>query len=284
MVAISQMVSMVPEGLPVAMTIALAVGMQRMAGARRDHPPPVGGRDAGLDHRDLQRQDRHADAQRDDGRGAVAARTGARSSVDGVGYAPEGALVEGGRTPLPTPPTPALHALLQAAVLCNDAQLLPPEDERDGWRCWATRPKARCWCWRARPASTSARCGSDAPREAELPFDADTKLMATRHRMRRAHRAASGSRARPRPCCACARPTASAALQARARRGRGAWPRRRCACWPSPWWTTTRSTRPPASTRWPAARACSAWSARSTRRARRSRPRSPSAAPPASGR
>ncbi|MDP3083776.1 MAG: HAD-IC family P-type ATPase [Rubrivivax sp.] len=32
MVAISQMLSMVPEGLPVAMTIALAVGMQRMAG------------------------------------------------------------------------------------------------------------------------------------------------------------------------------------------------------------------------------------------------------------
>src|SRR4030095_2156951 len=31
MVALSQMVSLVPEGLPVAMTIALAVGMQRMA-------------------------------------------------------------------------------------------------------------------------------------------------------------------------------------------------------------------------------------------------------------
>jgi magnesium-transporting ATPase (P-type) len=31
MVAISQMVSMVPEGLPVAVTIALSVGMQRMA-------------------------------------------------------------------------------------------------------------------------------------------------------------------------------------------------------------------------------------------------------------
>jgi len=31
MVAISQRVSMVPEGLPVAMTVALAVGMQRMA-------------------------------------------------------------------------------------------------------------------------------------------------------------------------------------------------------------------------------------------------------------
>lgn len=31
MIAISQMVSLVPEGLPVAMTIALAVGVQRMA-------------------------------------------------------------------------------------------------------------------------------------------------------------------------------------------------------------------------------------------------------------
>jgi len=31
MVAISQVVSLVPEGLPVALTIALAVGVQRMA-------------------------------------------------------------------------------------------------------------------------------------------------------------------------------------------------------------------------------------------------------------
>ena len=34
MVAISQLVSMVPEGLPVAVTIGLAVGMQRMAARR----------------------------------------------------------------------------------------------------------------------------------------------------------------------------------------------------------------------------------------------------------
>ena len=83
MVAISQMVSMVPEGLPVAMTIALAVGMQRMAergaivrrlGCRRD---------ARLDLGDLQRQDRHADAQRDDRH----ARCGcpAASMIDGAG-------------------------------------------------------------------------------------------------------------------------------------------------------------------------------------------------------
>ncbi len=31
MVAVSQLVSVVPEGLPVAMTVGLAAGMQRMA-------------------------------------------------------------------------------------------------------------------------------------------------------------------------------------------------------------------------------------------------------------
>jgi hypothetical protein len=108
------MVSMVPEGLPVAMTIALAVGMQRMADARRDHPPAVGGGDAGLHHRDLQRQDRHAHAQRDDRRGAVAAggRQMAAADVHRGGrhrLRPEGGFTEGGQ-PLAAD-RPALQAI-----------------------------------------------------------------------------------------------------------------------------------------------------------------------------
>ena len=42
------------------MTITLAIGVQRDGGAPRDHPPPAGGRDAGLGDHDLLRQDRHA--------------------------------------------------------------------------------------------------------------------------------------------------------------------------------------------------------------------------------
>ena len=102
---------------------------------RRDHPPAVRRRDAGLDHRDLQRQDRHADAQRDDGDGTVAARRGdagsrastfPASATGRKGSCPRrGARVDAR--------APALASLLEAAVLCNDAQLLPPEDERNGW-------------------------------------------------------------------------------------------------------------------------------------------------------
>ena len=61
MVAISQMVSMVPEGLPVAMTIALAVGMQRMAGAARSSAGLLAVETLGSTTCHLLRQDRHAD-------------------------------------------------------------------------------------------------------------------------------------------------------------------------------------------------------------------------------
>ena len=44
-------VSMIPEGLPALITITLAIGVQRMARPQRHHPPPAGGRDAGLRRR-----------------------------------------------------------------------------------------------------------------------------------------------------------------------------------------------------------------------------------------
>jgi Ca2+-transporting ATPase len=65
MLGISLVVGMIPEGLPVAMTIALAVGVQRMAPPGRR--PALGSRrDAWLNHGHLQRQDRNAHAKRDD--------------------------------------------------------------------------------------------------------------------------------------------------------------------------------------------------------------------------
>ena len=50
-----------PKGCPAVVTIALALGVQRMAARQRAGAPAAGGRDAGLRDGDLHRQDRHAD-------------------------------------------------------------------------------------------------------------------------------------------------------------------------------------------------------------------------------
>jgi magnesium-transporting ATPase (P-type) len=130
MVAISQMVSMVPEGLPVAMTIALAVGMQRMAGRgaiiRRLSAVET------LGSTTVICSDKIGTLTRNEMTVSVLWLPGGRAvAVSGVGYSPEGALTEAGAAI--DPGDAAVHALLQAVVLCNDAELVPPRDGVTQW-------------------------------------------------------------------------------------------------------------------------------------------------------
>ena len=172
MVAISQMVSMVPEGLPVAMTIALAVGMQRMA-ERGAIVRRLGAVET-LGSTSVVCSDKTGTLTRNEmTASALWLPGGIEVSVQGSGYAPHGAL-----SAMP----PGLTPLLRAAVLCNDAQLLPPEDERTAWRVLGDPTEGALKVLALKAGLDPAALERAAPREAEWPFDADTKLMATRHR------------------------------------------------------------------------------------------------------
>jgi Ca2+-transporting ATPase len=183
MVAISQMVSMVPEGLPVAMTIALAVGMQRMAerGAIIRRLSAV----ETLGSTTVICSDKTGTLTRNEMTAVCLWLPGGRQiAVGGTGYAPHGALTEGGvRLADIDPP---VRDLLTAAALCNDAELLPPDGERAGWSVLGdpTEGALLVLAGKGGLALDALRC--EAPREAELPFDSGTKLMATRHRMAQA--------------------------------------------------------------------------------------------------
>jgi len=180
MVAISQMVSMVPEGLPVAMTIALAVGMQRMAdrGAIIRRLSAV----ETLGSTTVICSDKTGTLTRNEMTAVSLWLPGGREiGVGGIGYVPQGALAEG-ETPADAA-DPALRDLLWAAALCNDAQLLPPEDERAGWTVLGDPTEGALLVLARKAGLTIEALRRDAPRDAELPFDSDTKLMATRHRM-----------------------------------------------------------------------------------------------------
>ena len=73
---ISLAVAAVPEGLPCGGHDRAGHRGPADGQAQGDHPPPAGGRDARQHHRGRLRQDRHADAQRDDRAGAVDAGAG----------------------------------------------------------------------------------------------------------------------------------------------------------------------------------------------------------------
>ncbi|BAL95532.1 cation-translocating P-type ATPase [Rubrivivax gelatinosus] len=177
MVAISQMVSVVPEGLPVAVTIALAVGMQRMAsrGAVIRRLSAV----ETLGSTTVICSDKTGTLTRNEmtvtrlwwPEGAA----GLRADVAGSGYAPEGAISRDGAPAA----GPALTALAEAAALCNDATLRQAADGR--WSV-AGDPTEGALCTLAAKAGVDvAEVRAAAPRLAELPFDADRQLMATLH-------------------------------------------------------------------------------------------------------
>jgi P-type Ca2+ transporter type 2C len=185
MVAIGQMVSMVPEGLPVAMTIALAVGMQRMAarGAiirRLSAVETLGSTTVICSDKTgtLTRNEMTAVALWLPGPGS-----GRELTVDGTGYVPQGAVREAGGDVASS--DRALRELLLAAALCNDAELKgpgTPGGPADAWSVLGDPTEGALLVLARKAGLDVAAERQERPRVDELPFDSDVKLMATAHR------------------------------------------------------------------------------------------------------
>ncbi|MEV1146989.1 HAD-IC family P-type ATPase, partial [Micromonospora sp. NPDC049799] len=176
--AVSLVVAAVPESLPAVVTLALALGARRMARARaiprRLHAVET------LGSVTVIASDKTGTLT--EGRMAVQAAVtggGSRYAVTGTGYAPHGAVHHGGeRVDVPDD----LRRLARAGLLCNDATLAPPTDERPEWTAVGDPLEAAL-------VAFAARCGLDPentraawPRIAEHPFDADLRRMTTVHR------------------------------------------------------------------------------------------------------
>jgi Ca2+-transporting ATPase len=176
MVAISQMVSMVPEGLPVAMTIALAVGMQRMArrGAIVRRLAAV----ETLGSTSIICSDKTGTLTKNEMTVTVLVMPdGRRIEATGAGYSPDGRLVQDGREL----DDPALRRLLEACVLCNDSQLVPPDVADGRWRALGDPTEAALLTVALKGCMEPEALRRQHPRHAEIPFDSATKMMATQH-------------------------------------------------------------------------------------------------------
>ncbi|HEX6240306.1 MAG TPA: HAD-IC family P-type ATPase, partial [Polyangiales bacterium] len=179
MVAISQVVGLIPEGLPVAMTIALALGVTRMAkrGAIVRRLSAV----ETLGSTTVIASDKTGTLTRNEMTVTQLFLGSDRTlTVEGIGLALTGVLREPGKQAGVDASDQELEALLQVSVLCNDANL-----EVTGA---GQAPRALGDPTEVALVVLARKAGLDVdalrrrlPRAAEVPFDSDKKWMATQH-------------------------------------------------------------------------------------------------------
>jgi Ca2+-transporting ATPase len=170
--AISLVVAAVPESLPAVVTLSLALGARRMAArralVRRLHAVETLGSVTVL----------ATDKTGTLTEGRMVARRlwtpDAEAALTGTGYDPYGEIQSDA-------PPGTFHALLTAAALCNDAQLV--RGDGGEWRALGDPTEAALLAAAAKAGLDHGELNRRLPRVAERPFDSVRKRMTTVHRL-----------------------------------------------------------------------------------------------------
>ncbi len=173
--AVSLAVAAIPEGLPAVVTITLALGLQRMA--KREalirKLPAV----EALGSTTVICSDKTGTLTLGEMNVRTVFADGTYFDVEGVGFSPEGQLLLDGNVTAPSD-NPAVEKLHVAAVLNNDARLVPSEA---GWKAQGDGTEAALLALAMRGGFAPEAVTRALPRIAEIPFTSERKMMATVH-------------------------------------------------------------------------------------------------------
>jgi magnesium-transporting ATPase (P-type) len=171
-------VAAIPEGLPVAVTIALAIGVRRMA---RRHAiirklPAV----ETLGSVTVICSDKTGTLTQNQMTVQSVVAGGECFRVTGSGYAPGGTFQQDGQTIDPRPKA-ALNECLKAGLLCNDARLVAEEGE---WRIEGDPTEGALLVSAQKAGLHPRRLMEWHPRLDAIPFESEHQFMATLHHNR----------------------------------------------------------------------------------------------------
>lgn len=175
MAVIGLAVAAIPEGLPAVMTIALAIGVQRMASrnaiVRRLSAVET------LCSVSVICTDKTGTLTRNEMFAATVVNVGGRIAVQGDAYEPRGSFTAGGAVIDPAS-EPILEDLALAATLCNDSQL---RREGETWHVEGDPMEGALLALAAKAGHDIAAARAEFPRRDVIPFDARHGYMASLH-------------------------------------------------------------------------------------------------------
>jgi magnesium-transporting ATPase (P-type) len=173
MIMVSIAVAAIPEGLPAVMTITLAVGVQAMAKRHAivRHLPSI----ETLGAVSVICTDKTGTLTRNEMMVAALTTTTAQLAVTGDGYAPDGEVLDAA-TPAPNRSNNPIKDAGRIALLCNDAQLQQAED---GWQVEGDPMEGALLAFAAKLGWTLDHDRHQWHRHDEIPFDAESRYMAT---------------------------------------------------------------------------------------------------------
>ena len=172
------MVALVPEGLPATLSVALSVGVQRMAKAKA-LIKNLGAVET-LGSTNVIATDKTGTLTKAEMTVKAVWADGDDFEVTGAGYAPDGDFVVGDTTLGKDEALRRLEPFLRAMTFCNDAKVLPPKDD-DGWRVIGD-PTEGCLLVAAQKAGFDLQAELiERPKIYELPFESVRKRMSVVH-------------------------------------------------------------------------------------------------------
>jgi magnesium-transporting ATPase (P-type) len=178
LLALGIIVAAIPEGLPATVTLSLAVAVQRLAqkGVLVKKLSIL----ETLEHVSIICTDKSGTLTQNQMTVRQVWVSGKPLVVTGTGYEPEGEFV-------PSPGSEAvekdLHALLTAAMLCNNSRLSPPAPDNPHWTVLGDQTEAALRVVALKSGLLEETLNRKLPRIHEIPFDARRKRMSTIHQV-----------------------------------------------------------------------------------------------------
>ena len=176
--ALGVMVALVPEGMPATLSVALAVGVQRMAKAKALIKGLAGVETLGSTN--VIATDKTGTLTKAEMTLKAVWADGDDFEVTGAGYAPDGDFAVGDTTLPKDQARRRLEPLLRAMTFCNDAKVLAPKDDK-GWRVIGD-PTEGCLLVAAQKVGFDLQAELiERPKIYELPFESVRKRMSVVH-------------------------------------------------------------------------------------------------------